>query len=71
MSILIILEILTYNFYFTDGHVHSFNTLEDGSLVDFLHRVIELEEADRETMHLLIFLLMQFLSRSDQVIQLR
>lgn len=32
-----------------------------------LYRIIELEESDKETMHLLIFLLMQFLSRSDLV----
>jgi hypothetical protein len=53
-----------------DGHIHSLNagsTSDDGNLVGFLHRVIDLEEADRETMHLLVFLLMQFLSRSDQV----
>jgi hypothetical protein len=53
-----------------DGHIHSLNagsTGDDGNLVGFLHRVIDLEEADRETMHLLVFLLMQFLSRSDQV----
>ncbi|XP_069685618.1 protein unc-79 homolog isoform X4 [Periplaneta americana] len=52
-----------------DGHIHSLNAGvpgDDGNLVGFLHRVIDLEEADRETMHLLVFLLMQFLSRSDQ-----
>ncbi|KAJ9575224.1 hypothetical protein L9F63_025823, partial [Diploptera punctata] len=52
-----------------DGHIHSLNTggpPDDGNLVGFLHRIIDLEEADRETMHLLVFLLMQFLSRSDQ-----
>ena len=53
-----------------DGHIHLLNAgsaNDDGNLVGFLHRVIDLEEADRETMHLLVFLLMQFLSRSDQV----
>ncbi|XP_031336357.1 protein unc-79 homolog [Photinus pyralis] len=49
-----------------DGHVHSFNVVDDQNLIGFLHRVIDFEEADKETMHLLIFLLMQFLSRSDQ-----
>ncbi|XP_068085270.1 protein unc-79 homolog [Anabrus simplex] len=47
-----------------DGHIHSLN--DDSNLDGFLHRVIDLEEADHETMHLLVFLLMQFLSRSDQ-----
>jgi hypothetical protein len=54
----------------TDGHIHLLNAgsaTDDGNLVGFLHRVIDLEEADRETMHLLVFLFMQFLSRSDQV----
>lgn len=50
-----------------DGHIHSLNTGDDGQLVGLLHRIIDLEEADRETMHLLVFLLVQFLSRSDQV----
>lgn len=53
-----------------DGHIQSLNagsTGDDGNLVGFIHHIIDLEEADRETMHLLVFLLMQFLSRSDQV----
>ncbi|XP_052119474.1 protein unc-79 homolog isoform X4 [Frankliniella occidentalis] len=49
-----------------DGHIHSLNTGDDGQLVGLLHRIVDLEEADRETMHLLVFLLLQFLSRSDQ-----
>nr|XP_023011875.1 protein unc-79 homolog isoform X2 [Leptinotarsa decemlineata] len=49
-----------------DGHMHSLNVVEDQTLTTFLQRVIDLEEADKETMHLLVFLLMQFLSRSDQ-----
>ncbi|XP_021924860.1 protein unc-79 homolog isoform X4 [Zootermopsis nevadensis] len=52
-----------------DGHIQSLNagsTGDDGNLVGFIHHIIDLEEADRETMHLLVFLLMQFLSRSDQ-----
>jgi hypothetical protein len=32
-----------------------------------LHRIVEFEECDSETVHLLIFLLMQFMSRPDQV----
>lgn len=46
--------------------MHSLNVAEDQNLTTFLQRVIDLEEADKETMHLLVFLLMQFLSRSDQ-----
>ena len=51
----------------TDGHIHSINQGEDGNLAGLLHRVIDLEEADKETMHLLIFLFLQFLSRVEQV----
>lgn len=50
----------------SDGHMHSLNLVDDQNLLNFLQRVIDLEEADKETMHLLVFLLMQFLSRSDQ-----
>lgn len=46
--------------------MHSLNVADDQNLIGFLQRVIDLEEADKETMHLLIFLLIQFLSRSDQ-----
>ncbi|XP_065166264.1 protein unc-79 homolog isoform X3 [Atheta coriaria] len=51
---------------FTDGHMHSMNVVDDANLASFSQKIIELEETDRETMHLLIFLLLQFLSRSDQ-----
>lgn len=61
-------DVINYVSLQTDGHIHSLNAADDGNLVGFLHRAIDLEEADRETMHLLVFLLMQFLSRSDQVI---
>lgn len=46
--------------------MHSLNMVDDQNITTFLQRVIDLEEADKETMHLLVFLLMQFLSRSDQ-----
>lgn len=50
-----------------DFHVHSFGgPAEDPYISNCLHRIIDLEESDKETIHLLIFLLMQFLSRSDQ-----
>ncbi|CAH2007924.1 unnamed protein product [Acanthoscelides obtectus] len=49
-----------------DGHVHSLNVTEDQNLTSFLQKIVDLEEVDKETMHLLVFLLMQFLSRSDQ-----
>lgn len=53
---------------FTDGHVHSLNMVdESGNLPGFTLKIVDLEEADKETMHLLVFLLMQFLSRQDQV----
>ncbi|GLH04896.1 UNC79 protein, partial [Gryllus bimaculatus] len=50
----------------SDGHIHSLNAADDRNLVGFIHRIIDLEEADQETMHLLVFLFMQFLSRPDQ-----
>lgn len=50
-----------------DGHIHSFGGPGDESnLSGCLHRIIDLEESDKETIHLLVFLLMQFLSRADQ-----
>lgn len=52
--------------FHTDSHMHSLNVADDQNILTFLQRVIDLEEADKETMHLLVFLLIQFLSRSDQ-----
>ncbi|XP_063983209.1 protein unc-79 homolog isoform X2 [Diachasmimorpha longicaudata] len=50
-----------------DGHVHSLNMVDEvGALPGYTHKIVELEEADKETMHLLVFLFMQFLSRTDQ-----
>ncbi|XP_072766929.1 protein unc-79 homolog isoform X2 [Anoplolepis gracilipes] len=50
-----------------DGHIHSLNMIDEASaLPGYTHKIVDLEEADKETMHLLIFLLMQFLSRQDQ-----
>lgn len=40
---------------------------EASTLPGYTHKIVDLEEADKETMHLLVFLLMQFLSRQDQV----
>lgn len=50
-----------------DGHLHSFGgPFDETNLTGCLHRIIDLEESDKETIHLLVFLLMQFLSRADQ-----
>lgn len=50
-----------------DGHLHAFGLPGDESnLSGCLHRIIDLEESDKETIHLLVFLFMQFLSRADQ-----
>ncbi|XP_017885375.1 protein unc-79 homolog isoform X4 [Ceratina calcarata] len=50
-----------------DGHIHSLNMVDEASaLPGYTHKIVDLEEADKETMHLLVFLLMQFLSRQDQ-----
>lgn len=48
-----------------DGHIHQFVAGDDSGLAG-LSRVLNLEGNDHETIHLLIFLLMQFLSRPDQ-----
>ncbi|XP_031621809.1 protein unc-79 homolog isoform X2 [Contarinia nasturtii] len=50
-----------------DFHVHSFGgPAEDPYITNCLYRIIDIEESDKETMHLLVFLIMQFMSRSDQ-----
>ncbi len=38
---------------------------EESNLLNIIHKVTEIEDHDKDTMHLLIFLLMQFLSRPD------
>lgn len=48
-----------------DGHLHSFGGLGD-DLSGCIHRIIDLEEQDKETIHLLVFALLQFMSRPDQ-----
>ena len=40
---------------------------EDGSMVHQLQRAMDLEETDKDTLHLLVFLLMQFLSQPQHV----
>ncbi|XP_043258139.1 protein unc-79 homolog [Colletes gigas] len=50
-----------------DGHIHSLNMVDEASaLPGCTHKIVDFEELDKETMHLLVFLLMQFLSRQDQ-----
>uniref|UniRef100_A0A8D8RWG0 Protein unc-79 homolog n=1 Tax=Cacopsylla melanoneura TaxID=428564 RepID=A0A8D8RWG0_9HEMI len=50
-----------------DGQqAQSLNITEDTSFTNILTKVIENEQSDKETIHLLVFLLMQFLSRSEQ-----
>ncbi|XP_065352317.1 protein unc-79 homolog isoform X2 [Cloeon dipterum] len=49
-----------------EGQMHGSNIIEDAQVCGLLQRIIEFEESDSETIHLLIFLLMQFMSRSDQ-----
>ncbi|XP_050313784.1 protein unc-79 homolog isoform X3 [Anthonomus grandis grandis] len=59
-------QFLGTSYSIPDGQMQSLSVVDDQNLSTFLQRIIDLEEADKETMHLLIFLLMQFLSRSDQ-----
>ncbi|XP_055852716.1 protein unc-79 homolog isoform X5 [Episyrphus balteatus] len=49
-----------------EGHIHSIGGLGDDNLPGLINRITELEESDKETIHLLVFLLMQFMSRTDQ-----
>ncbi|KAK6636691.1 hypothetical protein RUM43_010353, partial [Polyplax serrata] len=47
------------------GHIHQLVAGDDSGMAG-LTRVLNLEGNDHETIHLLIFLLMQFMSRSEQ-----
>lgn len=40
---------------------------DDGSVVHQLQRAMDLEETDKDTLHLLVFLFMQFLSQPQHV----
>lgn len=65
-------KLIQINFISLDGHIHSIGGAgDDFNLSGCLYRVIDLEEADKETIHLLIFLLMQFMSRADLVCDYR
>ncbi|KAL5284179.1 UNC79 family protein [Megaselia abdita] len=49
-----------------DGHFHSIGGVPEENLASIIHRIVEIEQSDKETIHLLVFLLMQFMSRQDQ-----
>ncbi|CAG7837387.1 unnamed protein product [Allacma fusca] len=49
-----------------DGQIHSILHMDDSYLSNLFHRIVEFEESDRDTMHLLVFLFMQFLSRFNR-----
>lgn len=52
------------NNFFTDNQLKEI-TQEESHIMHVVHKIFEIEEQDRDTMHSLIFLLMQFLSRPD------
>uniref|UniRef100_T1KYI8 Uncharacterized protein n=1 Tax=Tetranychus urticae TaxID=32264 RepID=T1KYI8_TETUR len=52
------------NNFFTDNQLKEI-AQEENHIMHVVHKIVELEEQDRDTMHSLIFLLMQFLSRPD------
>ncbi|RWS30132.1 protein unc-79-like protein [Leptotrombidium deliense] len=54
------------NSFLTDNQMREKMAQEESHLMHVVHRVVEMEDHDRDTMHSLIFLLMQFLSRPDQ-----
>ena len=43
------------------------NVFENIDFSNLTIKIVQLEEKDKETVHLLLFLLMQFFSRQDQV----
>ncbi|OXA59651.1 Protein unc-79 [Folsomia candida] len=49
-----------------EGHIHGLLAGEDSHLAGIFHRIVEVEESDKETIHLLVFLFMQFLSRYNR-----
>jgi len=49
-----------------EGHIHGLMSGEEGNLMSIFHRIVELEENDKESIHLLVFLFMQFLSRYNR-----
>uniref|UniRef100_T1JB25 Protein unc-79 homolog n=1 Tax=Strigamia maritima TaxID=126957 RepID=T1JB25_STRMM len=55
------------NHLFPDGNLKDPHQ-EENSFVNMLHRALEAEDSDKDTMHLLVFLFMQFLSQSDQAV---
>ncbi|XP_076339617.1 UNC-79 domain-containing protein isoform X3 [Tachypleus tridentatus] len=52
------------NSFFPDGHLKEL-VQEEYHFNQVLHHVMDLEDHDKDTLHLLVFLLMQFLSRED------
>ncbi|RWS14223.1 protein unc-79-like protein [Dinothrombium tinctorium] len=54
------------NSFLTDHQMKEKLAREESHLMHVVHRVVDMEDHDRDTMHSLIFLLMQFLSRPDQ-----
>ncbi|XP_063709308.1 protein unc-79 homolog isoform X4 [Culicoides brevitarsis] len=49
-----------------ESHFHSIGGgLDEINAMNVIYRIIDIEESDKETIHLLVFLLMQFMSRSD------
>lgn len=62
----IVVNKLIFSEFYIDGHIHSLGGLNDENIIGLLSRITELEESDRETIHLLVFMLMQFMSRTDQ-----
>ncbi|XP_054711004.1 protein unc-79 homolog [Uloborus diversus] len=54
------------NSFFIDGHLKD-TAQEESHFLNVLYRAMDTEEHDNETLHLLIFLLMQFLSRPDPI----
>ncbi|XP_070377842.1 protein unc-79 homolog isoform X1 [Dermacentor albipictus] len=52
------------NSFFPDGNLKDMMQ-EEGHFLHVVHRVMDMEDHDKDTLHLLIFLLMEFLSRPD------
>ncbi|GFT07465.1 protein unc-79 homolog [Nephila pilipes] len=54
------------NSFFTDGHLKD-TVQEETHFLNVLYRAMDVDDHDKETLPLLIFLLMQFLSRPDPI----
>lgn len=61
--------IKTNTFYDVVDHSYGMDSHEDNA-GELLQRIVDLEESDKETSSLIVFLLMQYMSRPEHVIKI-